>query len=402
MATPRLAGTAVLDAGVGVGYLFLTVPPAMDSPPPPPMSVARVTPATYVWLSVAVVVLVGAGIAVGQAGVPMVGGIRGYPRVPGPPPDVRTLLRQLGVGSVAWYATALSLPVLWPVAAAFPLTQSRAWRSLGVQVALVAVLVGVAAWAQYAITFRGAPSVPPFSAYAQIAIGANALPLLAVATMANVVEARRRAVRGSLEAGRLRAELAESRLVAVTSQLQPHFLFNTLQSISTLIHRDPAAADAMLAKLSDLLRDVLRRSRRALVPFADELRMAETYLDLARIRYAERLRTTVDVPAEAARAEVPVLLLQPFIENALRHGIGPRAAGGEVGIAARVDGGRLVVTVWDDGVGLAAATTEGTGIANARERLRHAYGDAQSLDVAPRAAGGVTVTIAMPLRWAAE
>jgi LytS/YehU family sensor histidine kinase len=227
-----------------------------------------------------------------------------------------------------------------------------------------------------------------------------ALPLLGLAALLNAFEARRRAVHGAVEAQRLRAELAESRLEAVTSQLQPHFLFNTLQSISTLIHKDPVAADAMLAKLSDLLRDVLRRSRNVLVTLDEELRMTETYLDLARLRYGERLRVAIDVDGAVRGAAVPVLLLQPLVENALQHGVGQRAAGGFVGIAAQRDGDRLRLVVSDDGVGLGASRGNGggTGLANTRERLRHAYGENQSLDLAPRAGGGVEVTIRVPFR----
>ncbi|MBV9878900.1 MAG: histidine kinase [Gemmatirosa sp.] len=357
-------------------------------------------------IAAVVVALIVAGVAVGpdtalppgvRVGTP---GARMFPRIPAPPPDARALLRALGVGSVVWYASALAIAPLWWLAARMPLGPHRAWRALGVQLGAVAALVGAVVLARYGLTYRGAPSAPPLGAFVPVALMGTALPLLAVAAVANAAEAWRRAVRGALEAQRLRAELAESRLVAVTSQLQPHFLFNTLQGISTLIHRDPVAADAMLAKLSDLLRDILRRSRSALVPLGDELRMTETYLELARLRFGDRLRVTIDVDDAVRGVAVPMLLLQPLVENALKHGVGRRAAGGHVGIAARRDGDRVCIAVWDDGTVLDAAAHDGTGLANTRERLRHAFGDEQSLALRERAGGGVEATVRVPLRTA--
>ena len=364
----------------------------------PPIRPSR---AAVVGIGVVVVVLIALGLVIGGADPTLSpSGARMFRRVPPPPPDARSLLRTLGVGSVTWYACALAIPPLWWLAYRLPLAHHRVWRALWLQLAAVVALIGLTVLARYAVGYRGASAPPPFAAFVPVALVGTALPLLAVAALVNALEARRRMVRTALEAQRLRAELAESRLAAVTTQLQPHFLFNTLQSISTLIHRDPPAADAMLAKLSDLLRDVLRRSRSALVSVDEELRMTETYLDLARVRFADRLRTTVDVDDAVRDAVVPMLLLQPLVENALKHGVGRRATGGRVGISARGHDGRLRITVWDDGVGLEAggAGREGTGLANTRERLRHAFGDDHSLELRPRTGGGVDATIEVPLR----
>ena len=354
-------------------------------------------------IGVIVIVLVAAGLVIGAENTLSPSGTRMFRRVPPPPADARELLRRLGVGSVTWYACALAIPPLWWLAHRLPLTHQRAWRAVGLQLGAVIALILITSLVQNDLAYRGAPGAPPFGAFF-VAFVASALPMFAVAALVNVFEARRRAVRGALESQRLRAELAESRLAAVTSQLQPHFLFNTLQSISTLIHRDPVAADAMLAKLSDLLRDVLRRSRSALVSLGDELRMTETYLDLARVRFGDRLRITIEVEEAVRGAVVPMLLLQPLIENALKHGVGRRAAGGQVGVSARGIDNRLSITVWDDGVGVENGSVgrEGTGLANTRERLRHAFGDDQSLDLAARPGGGVDVTIRMPLRLHAQ
>lgn len=370
---------------------------------PRPQSTTRQPPSRAALFAVGAIVLalIVAGLLVGSPDAPLTSrGTRLLRRVPPPPADVPSLLRMLGVGSVTWFACALAVAPLWWIAYRWPLSQQRAWRVLWLHLSAVIVLIAITSAAHYRVSYGGAPNAPSFANFLPVALVSNAVPLLAISALVNGLEATRRAVRDTLETQRLRAELAESRLTAVTIQLQPHFLFNTLQSISTLIHRDPVAADAMLAKLSDLLRDVLRRSRNALVPLGEELRMTETYFELARVRYGERLRTSIEAEEGVSEAVVPVLLLQPLVENALKHGIGPRAEGGQVGVAAHRENGRLRITIWDDGVGFdnGAATTEGTGLANTRERLRYAFGDDQSLELRPRDRGGIEATITVPFR----
>jgi signal transduction histidine kinase len=362
--------------------------------------VVRPSRSNVVAIGVIVVALVVIGIIVTIGNPsPVPGGGRGLPRIPAPPADPGMLLRRLGVGSVTWYACALAIAPLWWLAVRFPLTGPRTVRALSIHLSAVLVLIATTSIAHYLGAYRGSPYAPGFLDFVPVALGSNAIPLLAVAAVVHVLEARRRAVRSAIESQRLRAELADSRLAAVTAQLQPHFLFNTLQSISTLIHRDPAAADAMLVKLSDLLREVLRRSRSGLVPLDDELRMTQTYLDLARIRFGDRLRIVLDIEDETRSALVPVLLLQPLIENALKHGLGRIDAAGSVGVTARRTNGHLTLTVWDDGAGLdRASPLENTGLGNTRERLRHAFGDDHALLLRPRSEGGVEVSIRVPLR----
>jgi sensor histidine kinase YesM len=177
----------------------------------------------------------------------------------------------------------------------------------------------------------------------------------------------------TLERERLRAEAAEQRLVALSSQLQPHFLFNTLQGISTLIHRDPQAADEMLTKLSDLLRDVLRDRDRTRVPLADEIRYARTWLEIAQIRFGHRLTFAIDAPDEVQHASVPLFLLQPLIENALKHGVGAQIRGGHIAIRATRLDDRLIIEVRDDGPGFGTTLTDRVGLGNTRERLQAAF-----------------------------
>lgn len=321
------------------------------------------------------------------------------PRIPAPPLGIPETLRRLGVGSVSWFASALLLVPLWWTAQRFPVSQSLVWRPIVSQLAVVLSAIAVTSGAHYLVAYRGSPYAPSFADFLPVALGASAIPILAVAAIVNVREARRRAMAQAVEAERLRANLAESRLAAVTSQLQPHFLFNTLQSISTLIHRDPQAADAMLTRLSDLLRDVLRRSGRTLVPLEDEIRVVTTYLELAAVRFGDRLAVTVAVDDDTRAGMVPVLLLQPLIENALMHGIGPRAEGGRVGISARREHAELVVSVWDDGVGMANnGRREGIGLGATRERLQYSFGEEQQLVMQARAGGGTEVVVRMPWR----
>ncbi|MGH7291897.1 MAG: sensor histidine kinase [Myxococcota bacterium] len=226
------------------------------------------------------------------------------------------------------------------------------------------------------------------------------LPGIAVTGIVVAIEARRRAIRARVERERLRAEVAEQRLVALTGQLHPHVLFNTLQGISTLIHRDPEAADEMLAKLSDLLRDLLRHRDRALVPLEDEIRYARTYLEIAHLRFADRLTFDIDVAAGLERSSVPLFILQPLVENALAHGIGPRAAGGRVSLKAWQSNGRLRMEVTDDGAGLPAngSMRDGIGLSNTRERLRAMFGTDHDFSLCPANGGGVVAHIEIPYR----
>jgi two-component system, LytTR family, sensor kinase len=261
------------------------------------------------------------------------------------------------------------------------------------------VLTGVIQYfADYGSLARG----PGPEDYLPVALRRDALPWIAVAGIVAFIEARRRGREAALEQARLRAEVAEQRLVALTGQLQPHFLFNTLQNISALIHRDAEAADEMLAKLSELLRDLLRHRDHVLVPLADEIRHTGTYLDIARVRFAERLAVVIDVPPDVHEALVPLFILQPLVENALAHGIGGRLDGGCISVRARRVGDRLHLEVTDDGAGFAEGRPgrEGIGLANTRERLRASFGDDQHLSLVRVEAGGTSARIELPYRTA--
>jgi signal transduction histidine kinase len=210
-------------------------------------------------------------------------------------------------------------------------------------------------------------------------------------------EARARTVREA----QLRAELAEARLHALSAQLQPHFLFNTLHAISALVREEPHQAERLLARLSELLRHALADAP-ADATLGEELAFLEKYVEIQEARFGERLRVTFDVDPALRDVRVPRLLLQPLVENAVRHGISRRAASGRVEISARRDGARVRLAVRDDGVGLPAErqVREGIGLATTRARLRHFYGDDFTLELTDAAGEGALCALDLPLRGA--
>jgi LytS/YehU family sensor histidine kinase len=188
-------------------------------------------------------------------------------------------------------------------------------------------------------------------------------------------------------------------LQALKMQLHPHFLFNTLHSISALIPRDPEAADAMLGQLSDLLRLTLDRIGTQEVPLKEELDFVQKYVEIERARFGERLQVEFDIAPETLDALVPNMLLQPLVENAIRHGIARKVDGGRVDVVARREDDELGLVVRDTGAGLAEdapGLTKGVGLANTRSRLEHMFGARHSIDFSEPPGGGVAVKIVIP------
>jgi two-component system, LytTR family, sensor kinase len=202
---------------------------------------------------------------------------------------------------------------------------------------------------------------------------------------------------------RMLGALTQARLDALRAQLQPHFLFNSLQVATSLVRADPAAAEMMLERLGDFLRLVLRGDDRDLVPLRDELELLDHYLAIMRLRFQDRLEVAVSADASVLEAAVPRLLLQPLVENALQHGVGRRARGGRVGIVAARRGERLLIRVEDDGPGLAAQSgrdepdADGVGLANTRARLRHLFCDDHTIHLTNTHSGGLCIEIQTPL-----
>lgn len=330
---------------------------------------------------------------------PEMASTRMYPRLPGPPTDFPALLFSLGVGSFMWYAMLLAVPPLAWAAHRFDVGEARGTRAVWWAGTAAALLFIATSAGQYVVTYDGAPGVPGFGAYFPIALRQYLLPWIAIVAVVFIREIRRRSRDAQMERETLRAQVAEQRLIALTGQLQPHFLFNTLQGISTLIHRDPAAADEMLAKLSDLLREVLRHRDHVLVSLDDEIRFTRTYLDISQIRFGNRLQFEILVPPALLHASVPLFILQPLVENALAHGIGPRAEGGQVAITASQRGDRLLLDVADDGAGIdPAARGDGIGLRNTRERLLASYATDAAFTVGPAPGGWTVARLDLPFR----
>ena len=212
-------------------------------------------------------------------------------------------------------------------------------------------------------------------------------------------ESRERALRAS----QLETQLSEARLHALTMQLQPHFLFNALHTIGQLVRTgQPARAVQVVAGLGELLRRVLDGAATQEVPLKQELDFVRSYLDIEQIRFRDRLKVVLDPDPEALDATVPYFILQPLVENAIKHGIASRATVGRVLIGARRIDGTLHLTVRDDGSGLSQpAGARGVGLANTSARLRQLYGDEASFEVVNMADGGVIARIVLPYRLAA-
>ncbi len=223
--------------------------------------------------------------------------------------------------------------------------------------------------------------------------------VLAFAVYALLRRVHRRRVE-LVRAADLERSLLRARLHALDLELQPHFLFNSLNAITALVRSEPQQAERMLITLGDLLRVTLGRTGRE-VTVEEELDHLDLYLDLQRSRFGDRVDVRVEVDAEVLPACVPAMILQPLVENALTHGLAPKVTAGrlEVSVARRADS--VVLRVSDDGVGLpAAGARERTGVGNTRERLRGLYGDAHEFTLAAGAGGGVVSEIRLPFRTA--
>jgi len=214
------------------------------------------------------------------------------------------------------------------------------------------------------------------------------------------------ALRSELRAAQLETQVAQARLGALKAQLQPHFLFNTLNAIVVLVRQQKGQqAEETLARFSDLLRAVLADMDAQEVTLARELEYLRLYLSIEQLRFSDRLRADIDVDSELLDAAVPHMGLQPIVENAIRHGVGPRATPGVIVIRAQRIGDFLHVTVRDDGPGFrvpAAGQGMGLGLANTRARLKQLYGADAELRTETPPEGGARVTMVLPFHFIAE
>lgn len=314
---------------------------------------------------------------------------------------------------VYWIPWLLLAPVLMVLARRFPFTPDE-WRhsalvhfGTGLLVALVeggasalAERGAVLAWGEPAMAKRLPPLAGTWAVYTVVAMW----KYWAFLGIWSAFAATRRSRARELDAARLESQLTAARLQALHSRLHPHFLFNALHSASMLALIDPEAANRTLARLADLLRDTLRENPDADVSLERELETTQRYLDVERIRFPDRLRVDVDVEPAAMNARVPTLLLQPLVENAVRHGVAATTAAGHLVIRGRRDGSRLVLEVEDDGPGLPRefrlASASGVGLGATAARLALLHPGKHQLELSNLAGGGCRAMVTLPFRAA--
>jgi LytS/YehU family sensor histidine kinase len=195
-----------------------------------------------------------------------------------------------------------------------------------------------------------------------------------------------------------RTEVLRNRVLALQSQMNPHFLFNTLNSIAALIQLEPELAESMVERLAGVLQYAVSAGQKSSVKLKEELDVLRDYLSIEQARYGPRLKSSFDVAPELLDQPLPPMLLQPLVENAVLHGLAPRENGGEVKISGRVEGDVVVVTIADDGIGFGASKRQGSrvGLTSVRERMALAFGDAGALDVRQRPGGGCECELRIP------
>lgn len=272
------------------------------------------------------------------------------------------------------------------------------WMS-GVIVAGVPIAVTAGMWLGDRLTGFRSPSLLDWaSPGTQTTL---VISVLATLVTVGLITALEKAAAARVEAEAAQRQAAEHRLRLLEAQLEPHMLFNTLANLRALIAVDPPRAQAMLDHMIAYLRATLGASRTSMHALAAEFARLDDYLALMGVRMGARLRVTLELPQELREHPVPALLLQPLAENAIKHGLEPKVAGGRIEFRARANGARLVLSVRDTGVGLGASahTGSGFGCAQVRERLATLYGDAASLAIEPvrDAEGGTLATIELPL-----
>ena len=309
----------------------------------------------------------------------------------------------------AWLIFPLATPLILSLSRRFPLAKAGDWRNLPVHLA-AALGIGIAhiawsatlEWVVNPLANHPAPSFRDMfftTVYMQFHTGI--IIYAAIVAIGNTVDSIRRLAHREAEAARLAGELSKAQLDALRRQLEPHFLFNTLNGISGLVRetRNEAAVE-MIAGLSDLLRRALEDSGSQLVPLAEEVSFLESYIKLQAMRFGDRLKVAVDIPLELYGALVPQLVLQPLVENAIVHGIAKLVDGGEIRVTARESEGMLSIYLYNDGpaLSLAGGDRTGVGLSNTRGRLVTMFGAGSCVELRNGEQAGVETIIKVPYR----
>jgi two-component system LytT family sensor kinase len=304
-----------------------------------------------------------------------------------------------------WLICALLTPAVFWMARRFPVTRGTLRRNVplhfGAAILLCVAWAGAGvllSWAMFRSTPYGGGAVSWFFTTLPFGVAVYFAVLGVAHAAAFFLEARER----ETQAARLSAQLAEARLGALRMQLQPHFLFNSLNAIAVTVRdRDTATAIRLLEQLGDVLRRVMRADRPPEVTLAEELEFVRQYLAIEEVRFSDRLRPTFDIDPGLEQAAVPEFVLQPLVENALRHGLARRVTATLLKIEARREGDELVLRVTDDGPGpgeAPAEVTTGVGLMNLRERLASLYGARARLELVGTPGGGAVATVRLPYR----
>ena len=265
------------------------------------------------------------------------------------------------------------------------------------------LLHGIAAHGLYFLLYRvAAADMPRFFLTLWIkTLHINLLVYAAIVSLGCMWDYYRKNQHNRLRTSQLEARLAQARLEALRNRLNPHFLFNTLHAILALVRKDPETAEGMLAGLSDLLRKALDTSDRQEVPLKDELDFLNLYLEIQKVRFRERLKIELSIDPRSLSVPVPNFILQPLVENAIQHGIAPRAEGGSLTISSDMEGHRLILRVQDNGPGFPEGVPDspekGFGLTNTRARLDLHYGPLHSLHLENSPKGGASVILELPV-----
>jgi len=316
-----------------------------------------------------------------------------------------------------WLLWAGLAPAVFLFTRRFPIDRERWFRnSLLHIVACVVLTIAhraiylIIGWLLHVAAYQNLTSIPDlYSSDILFNLPTGFMSYGTIFLISYVIDYYRRHQEEELKISRLKAELAEAKLQVTEAQLQalkmqlhPHFLFNTLNSISALLDEDAEAADQMLARLGDFLRLTLENSGAQQVTLQEELEFLRCYLEIEHVRFHDRLTVSMQIEPGTLDARVPNLILQPIVENAIRHGIVSRIAPGQIEISARLSGDALQLQVKDNGPGLRlveagrATFKEGLGLANTRARLAQMYGPAHRFEMADAPEGGLQVTLTIP------
>ncbi|HVN19937.1 MAG TPA: sensor histidine kinase [Dongiaceae bacterium] len=309
---------------------------------------------------------------------------------------------------ISWLPFMLATPCIWWLGSRFPVSRWRVASTWVAHLALcAAVNLSASAWITMFEEWLNPWAITPWpDPFLQLCLRKFSNGMLStvilyglVLLVGHILASQQRLAVQEAETARLSEQLTKAQLSALRRQIEPHFLFNTLNSIAGLVREQRnEAAVSMIARLSDFLRRVVNDSDRQQVPLSEEVEFTQKYLEIQKVRFGDRLAFTVDVPRELMSAQVPCLILQPMVENAVKHGIAKRVQGGAIRITAARSNDMLILSVENDGPSLPAEwekTTSGIGVRNVRTRLESSYGDAFELNLRNQR-GGVLSSLSLP------